>query len=192
MDRREEILSIAARLFREKGYTSTSLDEITAEMGVTKPAIYYYFAAKEDILYEICLTHIHNLAVRTQEINDSNHSIEEKVSLLCENVVLQYHNHRDVAEAYLRETAHLSLERRKHLSSLLKEQEAFIRRQIELGIEAGIFRAINSKQVMRGIGGMLNWLGNWYDPEGPDSIDAIAEVYVDFILHGLRAVPGSQ
>ncbi|CFY12520.1 Tetracycline transcriptional regulator, TetR-related, C-terminal [Syntrophomonas zehnderi OL-4] len=106
---------------------------------------------------------------------------------MFENHVMQFDTDRDSAETYLREAAHLSLSRRREVSSMLKNYESFIREYVDMAVSQGIFRPINSKQVVRGIGGMCNWVGNWYEPEGPDSINAIAASYVDFILAGLLA-----
>jgi AcrR family transcriptional regulator len=47
---RERILNVALELFTEKGYDGASLREIAERLGVTKAAIYYHFASKDDIL----------------------------------------------------------------------------------------------------------------------------------------------
>jgi len=47
---RERILNVALELFTEKGYDGASLREIAEQLGVTKAAIYYHFASKDDIL----------------------------------------------------------------------------------------------------------------------------------------------
>jgi AcrR family transcriptional regulator len=52
---RERILNVALELFTEKGYDGTSLREIAETLGVTKAAIYYHFASKEDILMALHL-----------------------------------------------------------------------------------------------------------------------------------------
>lgn len=50
--KRRAALRVASRLFNEKGYHATSLDEIADRIGVTKTALYYYFRNKEELLYE--------------------------------------------------------------------------------------------------------------------------------------------
>jgi AcrR family transcriptional regulator len=50
---RERILDVALELFTQQGYDSTSLRDIATRLGVTKAALYYYFAHKEDILLEL-------------------------------------------------------------------------------------------------------------------------------------------
>jgi TetR/AcrR family transcriptional regulator len=53
---RERLLTGAVRLFARKGYASTTVREIVAEAGVTKPALYYYFQNKEGLYSEIMRT----------------------------------------------------------------------------------------------------------------------------------------
>jgi AcrR family transcriptional regulator len=47
---RERLLAQAQRLFRERGYAATSLEQIAEAAEVTKGAIYGHFASKEDLL----------------------------------------------------------------------------------------------------------------------------------------------
>lgn len=50
--RREEILATAVRLFAERGYGSTSVDEIGEALGISGPALYWHFKGKESMLGE--------------------------------------------------------------------------------------------------------------------------------------------
>jgi AcrR family transcriptional regulator len=50
---RERLLETATALFAEKGYTGTSVREIVARAGVSKPVLYYYFKSKEGLFYAI-------------------------------------------------------------------------------------------------------------------------------------------
>ncbi|MGD0393146.1 MAG: TetR/AcrR family transcriptional regulator [Acidimicrobiales bacterium] len=52
---RERILDVALDLFTEKGFDGTSLREIAERLGVTKAALYYHFASKDDILMALHL-----------------------------------------------------------------------------------------------------------------------------------------
>ena len=60
-DTRERILDIAMDLFIEQGYDKTSLRQIADRLGFTQAAIYYHFAAKQDILVALHLR-LHELA----------------------------------------------------------------------------------------------------------------------------------
>lgn len=52
---RETILAEAARLFKRNGYRKTRLEEVAQVLGVTRPAIYYHFRAKQDLLVALYL-----------------------------------------------------------------------------------------------------------------------------------------
>lgn len=52
-DTREKLLETASHLFAEKGYASTSVREIVAKAGVSKPVLYYYFKSKEGLFYAL-------------------------------------------------------------------------------------------------------------------------------------------
>lgn len=49
----KKILDVSFRLFREKGYDHTTIQDITRELGMSKGAIYHHFKSKEDILDHI-------------------------------------------------------------------------------------------------------------------------------------------
>ena len=57
---RERILDVALDLFTEQGYDKTSLREIAQQLGISKAALYYHFASKEDILMALHVR-LHNL-----------------------------------------------------------------------------------------------------------------------------------
>src|ERR1700761_1985199 len=52
--KRERILEEAVKLFYQRGFTGTTLDDIAAELGVTKPFIYTHFRSKTDLLAALC------------------------------------------------------------------------------------------------------------------------------------------
>src|SRR5687767_14290304 len=54
VERQQQMLDVAARVFAERGYHAASMDEIAAEVGVSKPMLYAYFDSKEG-LYLACI-----------------------------------------------------------------------------------------------------------------------------------------
>ncbi|XDD43704.1 TetR/AcrR family transcriptional regulator [Leptospira sp. WS60.C2] len=64
-----EILKIAKKQFGKKGYNSTSIEDILAEMGVTKGALYHHFSSKRDIFWEVCKMMNQNSALELQDVS---------------------------------------------------------------------------------------------------------------------------
>ena len=52
-DTKQRILDTARELFARKGVPKTSLQEIAGELGITKPALYYHFASREELIRSI-------------------------------------------------------------------------------------------------------------------------------------------
>src|SRR5919108_5683893 len=52
-DSRQEILRASARLFRERGYDATSMNDISAALKLSKGGLYHHFGSKDDILFHI-------------------------------------------------------------------------------------------------------------------------------------------
>ena len=48
---KDRMLRAAARCFNEKGYSGTSLKDVSAILGLTDAALYYYVKNKEELVY---------------------------------------------------------------------------------------------------------------------------------------------
>ncbi|WP_010172687.1 TetR/AcrR family transcriptional regulator [Bacillus coahuilensis] len=53
MDKRQQILEAATKLFAMNGYTATSMQQIADEIGISKGSVYFYFPSKEDLIISI-------------------------------------------------------------------------------------------------------------------------------------------
>ena len=60
-NKEHEIIEVALQLFSEKGYTSTSVDEIAKESGIAKASFYKFFQSKEDVLVATVVMHGHKI-----------------------------------------------------------------------------------------------------------------------------------
>src|SRR5262245_10752094 len=75
----ERLLAVATRLFAEKGFEATSVQEIVQSAGVTKGAMYHYFAAKDDLLFEIYHRLLAMQMRRLEQFADGNGTTEERL-----------------------------------------------------------------------------------------------------------------
>jgi AcrR family transcriptional regulator len=97
-DRREQILRAAVKLFHEKGYHSTGMDDIGGVAGITGPAIYRHFRSKEEILETVILElssaalhRAHEIAAEASTpIEALRRLIELYVDALLENPALAF------------------------------------------------------------------------------------------------------
>ena len=53
LQKAENIITVSAKLFLEKGYEKTSMQDIVENLGISKGAVFYHFKSKEDILHAV-------------------------------------------------------------------------------------------------------------------------------------------
>ncbi len=188
----EEILSVAARLFREKGYRATTMEDIARELRVTKPALYYYIDTKHDLLYAICGAAIERLMEGAKKIMREDGSVEDKLRRLIAWHVNMFSANGDVIAVYLADENELAEDKRKFIRSRSREYESFYRELMERGIEEGRFRELDVPMAVRAISGMCNWLSVWFRPGGKYTAEEIAEIFSDLFLRGCAAAAGGE
>ena len=76
MSRRDELLSVAADLFAERGFAKVTVDDIGSAVGLSGPALYHHFDGKENLLGEMLVRISEWLLAQATAIVDS-HSLDE-------------------------------------------------------------------------------------------------------------------
>jgi AcrR family transcriptional regulator len=66
---KEKIMESSMRLFSEKGYMSTSMQDIANDCGIAKGSLYKFFASKEDLLIEVYDSHVQNIYDQAKSIS---------------------------------------------------------------------------------------------------------------------------
>ena len=182
--RKQELLRIAYRMFLEKGYEKTSVDEIIAEAGIAKGTYYYYFESKEATLEAVIDMMIKEEVARAEEILTAPMEIPQKlVSVIYalrpapdeqviadaleakENIVMHEKTGRRIVEAAV-----------PILSEIVKE-----------GISQGVFECTDIEERVK----MLLILSQHVFDDG-DFSDRDVEVYIDLAEKALGARAGTM
>jgi TetR/AcrR family transcriptional regulator, cholesterol catabolism regulator len=191
--RHPEILEAASRVFDEKGYESTSIQDIAEEVGMLKGSLYYYIRSKEDLLYEILLD-VHERAFATiDEVKaldvDSLTKVRAFVTL---HVIFNIENLVRVG-TFIKDFRSLSEERRQVIAQERRRYDEFLRQLIRDGQkERLICPDVDPKLISLGILGMANWVYNWYRPLGAASARTVANEFAEFVVAGLGCTPATH
>jgi AcrR family transcriptional regulator len=182
----EHILRTAARIFAGKGYHPTSMRDIARATGVSLAGLYYYFKSKEELLFLIqdhCFGRVAgSLAERLQETT----APVEKLRIFIEN-------HLSFFAANMAEMKVLSHEA-DALDGALREQVAATKQnytQLARSILAEVRDAaphqtaeVDLTVATYSLFGMMNWIYNWYDPQGKLDVTALVENVTRLFLSG--------
>lgn len=182
----DEILVVSARLFCDKGFLATTMDDIAAELNITKPALYYYIKTKHDLLYVICESAIKELIEGVRRINESPGGPEEKLHELIRWHVTMFARNGDILTVYLADESELPADKRSLIRGMSREYESIYREIVRRAIDEKVFRELDVPMVVRAISGMCNWLSSWYRSDGQLAAEEIADIFFDLILKGCK------
>ena len=79
-ERRNEIIETAGKLFEEKGYEQTQVQDIVNEIGVAKGLFYYYFKSKDEVMEELADRYADAIIDAVNKLIDKDISTFDKIS----------------------------------------------------------------------------------------------------------------
>ena len=184
--KREAVLQTAAQLYLEMGYRKTSMNLLAARLKITKPALYYYFRNKEELLVECYRAGIESIEGALKGAIDYKGNGLEKVESYIHSyatAIVTFDFGRCVATL---DDSELSDQARRQVRSLKRRIDAAIRGYIEEGIADGSITNCNSKMASFAIAGAINWIGTWYRPNGGLGNEEIVSEFTRLLAAGLR------
>jgi len=185
--REDQLLQTATRLFKEKGYRNTSMQDLADALGVQKASLYYYIESKEELLRRL-LEHAFTLVgAQIDEIYAADLPPLEKLRRALENHAVTLMDNLNLVSVYMDEYRNLPPRRLKQVLAVRKHYEQTLMQILQDGIASGDFRPVNVEMTVYGFLGMLNWTVQWFSPAGKLSSQEIASILVDLALYGLAA-----
>lgn len=127
---RQRILDISLELFTEQGYEKTSLRQIAERLGFSKAAIYYHFASKEDILFELHLR-LHEFGREVLAGIDPTHMTLEMSAGILDRVIDQILGHRALFVLFQRNPAALDEMHRERHEAAHEDVQVLFRQVLE-------------------------------------------------------------
>ena len=178
---KEKILKVAAALFRNKSFNSTTINDIVREASVSKGSLYYYFPSKQIILYEVVSRGMSLTVPYAKRIFNSELAPKDKLREIIKSHVFNSLENIDYVSVAFRERGQLEEQYRSKYIKLRDEHQSFFEKIIRFGIEQGIFPQVNVKLTTYAILDICNGPVRWYKPHGPLKPEQIAEEYSSLI-----------
>jgi AcrR family transcriptional regulator len=181
----ESLLEVAVKLFNERGYDGTSMEDLSRKLGISKSAIYHHVPSKEELLRLAVAQALDGLfavahdadLIEGRAIDRLEHLVRGSVAVLVEQLpfvtlLLRVRGNTKAERA--------ALARRREFDQIVTE----LVKQAEL--EGDVRPDIDPAVTSRLLFGMVNSLTEWYRPRrgstGADLADAVCKIAFD----GLR------
>lgn len=182
--KRTAVLTAAVRMFNARGYHQTSLDDVAASLGISKPTIYHYLGNKEQVLIE-CLTIGMNQLLAAAEQARLVHGLglERLRAFLIDYAEI---NMNDFGRCnILTANEALSPDARETIRLRKRRIDATLRELVAEAIADGSAAPCDPKLAALTLASALNGPSRWHRPEGELPEREIAVKLVDFLTAGL-------
>jgi AcrR family transcriptional regulator len=192
---RSRILNAAAHILSVKGYAGTRLSDVAEYAELQAPAIYYYFASRDDLIEEVMYAGIADMRRHLQGALDalpSDASPMDKILAAVEAHLRHELELSDYASASIRNAGQIPERLR---ARQLKEENAYGRIWRRLFDEAradGELRGdLDARHAQLLVLGALNWAAEWFDPRR-SSVDTIVSNAQVLVRNGLSPTRASR
>jgi TetR/AcrR family transcriptional regulator, cholesterol catabolism regulator len=186
-ERAEQVYAAALRLFREKGYHATSMQDIAAAVGLYKGSLYHYIGGKQDLLVQVFDRAMSTLIADVEGIAaDTSLRPSDQVRLIVAAHVEAVSTNLDALTVYLHEWRALAGDALTNVQAQSERYTLLVSEIVGRGVKLGEFDTPDVRIATLGLLGMCNWLCQWYHPGGRLGPAEIAGHFADLVLDGLK------
>jgi TetR/AcrR family transcriptional regulator, cholesterol catabolism regulator len=194
-ERRQEIITVAADLFKARGFRGTSIGQIAEALDTDRATLYYYIGSKEELFDEVVTDAVRANVDVALAIKDGEGSAPDKLRRLVVSLMDSYAAHYPFLYVYIQENlGHVGGTRAdwsREMRQLNKAYEDAVVAIIQSGIDEGTIRPVAEAWVMAyGLIGMFGWTNRWFNPAtSPVDAATIGAAYAEILLRGMTADP---
>jgi AcrR family transcriptional regulator len=184
----KQIFEHAVRLFAERGFAGTSLQDIAKATGLTRPALYYYVNSKEDLLHTLVRQETEDFAATLAEIgSDVARTPLQRVREMVYQSALRQAKDPARFRLLIRSEAELPEDVLKDYNTGRRKVLEAYSNVISEGIASGVLRPVDTKVCALGLIGMSNWIAWWHHPRDNHTVEEIAQEIAELAAAGIAS-----
>ncbi len=172
MVNREAIDRVARKLFSQKGFAETSMQDIAEELGLQRGSLYHHIESKDELLVSILENSLNGILTGIERVLSGPGTPEEKLRLYLLVSLETMANRPEEMLIWIAE--------RRRMPKLLEDLAAKVRRTdsmlmsiIDEGINQGVWSPRDKQLAYQTIRGVIAWFPHWYRPGGRLSVSEI-------------------
>jgi len=184
--RTAQIYEAAARVFCERGFGQSSMSDVAAAMDMTKAGIYHHISSKDELLFGIMSYGMDLFEERVVErVESIRDPLERLRAAIRGHVLLVTRDRPKEVTVILNEPVSLRGDYREQIDRRKRRYVRFLNQTFRELRNQGLMRDIDPRVATFALLGMINWIYQWYSPEGRLRDTEVAEAYIDLFLGGL-------
>ena len=181
----DTLLDAAAKLFREKGFEATTVREIARAAGMLPGSLHYRYPTKSGLLLSLMKRGVaRDLGCVRSAIAGTRDPVE-RIRLALRARLRLLLSKGDTVYVLLYDWRSLTGGERGEMIRLRDEYEAFWKGLLDEAARTGRLRAdLDLKMLRMFVFGAVNWVAQWYSPQGPRTPEEIADAFWEFMAFG--------
>ena len=194
MNRRDELLELAATMMAERGLRATTVRDIADAAGILSGSLYHHFSSKEEMVDEVMRVFLDWLFARYQKIIDTeSNPLERFKGLFMVSFEAIEHRHAQVV-IYQDEAKRLSAQPRfAYVEDRNREQRKMWVDVLNHGIADGYFSPDLDVDLVYRFIRDTTWVSvRWYSPGGPLTAEQVGRQYLAIVLGGITKSKETQ
>jgi AcrR family transcriptional regulator len=189
IESRQEILRTAARLFHRRGYDATSMNDVAAALRFSKGGLYHHFRSKDEILFSLMEQAMKITQERVIEpvlkVSDPEQRLRDLIRRHVEVVLSP--SDREIS-IMLHENHPLPPSLRRRINRRKKDYMHFVESLVaEVQKARHSSGDVTPRAAAFALLGMINWIHQWYRPEGKLDAEQLARQYAELFFSGVFA-----
>jgi AcrR family transcriptional regulator len=192
--KRSQIIRSATRLFAQRGFHATSMDDICDKAGIGRGVLYHYVSSKEEILVAVHERFIEPLLERARAIVSAGDPPDVTLRALSQHLMGTMSEYLAEVTVFLHEWKALphSKSRWRKVREKRIAFERIVQDTVEQGQREGLFRDLDPRLTSLAFLGMHNYAYQWLNPKGRLTPDEIASLFCSIFLDGTRHAPAAS
>ncbi len=162
--RRRQILDTAAQLFYTKGYPGMTMNDLCRALGVTKPAVYYYFTDKYEIFDILCRESAQTCLPVIRETADPALPVRERLQACLLEMARRCIACYVPATLSFRDNQYLRPETVAWLGNMARAFYRDLYALLEEGKRIGVFSYGDARVAAHAIGSVVGFMYTWHEP----------------------------
>ncbi len=161
-DRKSEIIAIAAKLFKEKGYSAVTMRDIANSLDIKAASLYNHIKSKQEILVLIIIEIAEEFTSKMNHIVNSNETSILKLEKIIElHIEITIRNPNELASLN-NDWMHLENENLKYFLKMRDDYEQNFRKIVKTGIANQEIKNLNPEVIIFSMLSTLRTLYAWY------------------------------
>lgn len=182
--KKTEILQSAISVLAEKGYHGTTMEDIASHLLMTKGALYYYFKDKQELVYKSQIKLLNRSVENVININEMDAKATDKLTMIIQLHITYLVQNKSGFELMAKPEEIFSTVQLHEIYRLRELYAEHYDLLLQDGIEDGSFTIeVNEIKIVRNlILGAMNWVTQWYSPEGNKNLPKFVEAITKYVL----------